>query len=131
MHRGGNTGLDQDRQVFLNIAKSILPVNKKFATAGRDEVCLDFFRSGAYFSMPREDKNHLKFTTLFFTPKSPLFAEPRHGPVFGIIKSVMGFRQFLLRGNEAVGGEWLPVCVAFNIKGMHVLRATGQITGRT
>jgi len=28
--------------------------------------------------MPREEKNHLNFTTLFFIPKSPLFAEPRH-----------------------------------------------------
>ena len=27
-------------------------------------------------------------------------------PVFGIIKSVMGFRQFLLRGFDCVGGEW-------------------------
>ena len=26
-------------------------------------------------------------------------------PVFGIIKSVMGFRQFLLRGLEKVRGE--------------------------
>ncbi len=45
-------------------------------------------------------------------------------PVFGIIKSVMGFRNFLLRGHEAVGGEWLLVCLAFNIKRMHVLRTT-------
>jgi hypothetical protein len=27
-------------------------------------------------------------------------------PVFGIIKSVMGFRQFLLRGLDNVQGEW-------------------------
>jgi hypothetical protein len=27
-------------------------------------------------------------------------------PVFGIIKSVMGFRQFLLRGLDQVRGEW-------------------------
>jgi hypothetical protein len=27
-------------------------------------------------------------------------------PVFGIIKSVMGFRQFLLRGIDRVRGEW-------------------------
>jgi transposase len=45
-------------------------------------------------------------------------------PVFGIIKSVMGFRNFLLRGHEAVEGEWLLVCLAFNIKRMHVLRST-------
>jgi hypothetical protein len=34
-------------------------------------------------------------------------------PVFGIIKSVMGFRQFMLRGLEAVKGEWDLVCISF------------------
>jgi transposase len=42
-------------------------------------------------------------------------------PVFGIIKQVMGFRQFLLRGLEAVTGEWQLVTMAFNLKRMHVL----------
>lgn len=37
-------------------------------------------------------------------------------PVFGIIKSVMGFRQFLLRGLDAVRGEWNLVTIAWNIK---------------
>lgn len=45
-------------------------------------------------------------------------------PVFGIIKSVLGFRQFLLRGMEKVRGEWNLVCVAYNLKRLHVLRAT-------
>lgn len=43
-------------------------------------------------------------------------------PVFGIIKSVMGFRQFLLRGLENVGNEWTLVCLAWNLKRMAVLR---------
>jgi transposase len=43
-------------------------------------------------------------------------------PVLGIIKSVMGFRQFLLRGLEKVTGEWSLVCLAWNIKRMAVLR---------
>jgi hypothetical protein len=43
-------------------------------------------------------------------------------PVFGIIKSVMGFRQFLLRGLEKVTGEWSLVCLAWNVKRMAVLR---------
>ncbi len=34
-------------------------------------------------------------------------------PVFGIIKEVMGFRRFMLRGFEAVTGEWTLVCIAF------------------
>jgi transposase len=42
-------------------------------------------------------------------------------PVFGIIKAVMGFRSFLLRGYEAVKGEWNLVCIAFNIKRLHIL----------
>jgi transposase len=42
-------------------------------------------------------------------------------PVFGIIKSAMGFRQFLLRGLEAVKGEWNLVCIAFNLKRLYVL----------
>ena len=42
-------------------------------------------------------------------------------PVFGIIKSVMGFRQFLLRGLDSVRGEWNLVTMAWNIKRMAVL----------
>jgi len=43
-------------------------------------------------------------------------------PVFGIIKSVMGFRQFLLRGLDAVRGEWSLVTMSWNIKRLFVLR---------
>jgi transposase len=43
-------------------------------------------------------------------------------PVFGIIKSVMGFRQFSLRGLKKVSGEWSLVCLAWNLKRMAVLR---------
>ena len=42
-------------------------------------------------------------------------------PVFGIIKAVMGFRQFLLRGLDLVSGEWDLVCIAYNIKRLHAL----------
>ena len=42
-------------------------------------------------------------------------------PVFGIIKSVMRFRQFLLRGLAAVQGEWKLVTMAWNIKRMAAL----------
>jgi transposase len=37
-------------------------------------------------------------------------------PVFGIIKSVMGFRQFLLRGRSKVSLEWTLVTLAYNFK---------------
>jgi transposase len=42
-------------------------------------------------------------------------------PVIGIIKEVMGFRQFSLRGEHAAGGEWCLVCLAFNLKRLHTL----------
>jgi transposase len=42
--------------------------------------------------------------------------------VFGIIKQVQGFRQFLLRGLDAVAGEWSLVCIGWNIKRLHALK---------
>jgi len=42
-------------------------------------------------------------------------------PVFGIIKSVMGFNQFLLRGIDNVKGEWNLVTMSWNIKRMFTL----------
>lgn len=42
-------------------------------------------------------------------------------PVIGVIKAVMGFRQFLLRGQQAVDCEWCLVCLAFNLKRFHRL----------
>jgi transposase len=43
-------------------------------------------------------------------------------PVFGIIKEVMGFRRFLLRGRTKVGLEWTLVCVSYNLKRMFTLK---------
>ena len=42
-------------------------------------------------------------------------------PVIGIIKEVLGFRQFSLRGAAAAAGEWCLVCLAFNLKRLQVL----------
>jgi len=44
-------------------------------------------------------------------------------PVIGIIKEILGFRQFSLRGLAAAAGEWCLVCLAFNLKRLHVLLA--------
>jgi hypothetical protein len=44
-------------------------------------------------------------------------------PVIGIVKEVLGFRQFSLRGLPAVTGEWCLVCLAFNLKRWHTLQA--------
>ena len=54
-----------------------------------------------------------------------LYAKRKHTPepVFGIIKSVLGFRQFLLRGLEKVKAEWTLVTLAWNMKRMFTLKA--------
>ena len=43
-------------------------------------------------------------------------------PVFGIIKEVMGFRRFSLRGRAKVSLEWTLVCVSYNLKRMFTLK---------
>ena len=44
-------------------------------------------------------------------------------PVFGIIKSVLGFRQFRLRGLDAAAGEWTLVTMAWNLKRLFNLKS--------
>jgi len=44
-------------------------------------------------------------------------------PVIGIIKETLGFRQFSLRGLLAAAGEWCLVCLAYNLKRLHILTA--------
>jgi transposase len=44
-------------------------------------------------------------------------------PVIGIIKEVLGFRQFSLRGEKAAAGEWCLVCLAFALSRLHTLLA--------
>lgn len=51
-------------------------------------------------------------------------------PVFGIIKEVLGFRRFSLRGHQKVSLEWNLVCLAYNVKRLHRLGAApngGQV----
>jgi hypothetical protein len=48
-------------------------------------------------------------------------------PVFGIIKSALGFRQFSLRGLENVRGEWSLVTMAWNLKRMFTLAPAYRI----
>lgn len=43
-------------------------------------------------------------------------------PAIGIIKEILGFRQFSLRGLFAAGGEWTLVCLAYNLKRLHTLQ---------
>jgi transposase len=44
-------------------------------------------------------------------------------PVFGIVKTVLGFNRFLLRGLENVKSEWALVTLAYNCKRMARIRA--------
>ena len=46
-------------------------------------------------------------------------------PVFGVIKSALGFRMFSLRGIELVRGEWNLVTLAYNCRRIHTLRLAG------
>ncbi len=43
-------------------------------------------------------------------------------PVFGIIKSAMGFTHFHLRGAQKVAAEWLLVALAYNCRRLHRLQ---------
>jgi len=39
-------------------------------------------------------------------------------PVFGIIKEVLGFRRFSMRGKQKAETEWSLVCLSYNLKKM-------------
>lgn len=44
-------------------------------------------------------------------------------PVFGITKSVLGFRHLHLRGLENMSTEWSLVALAYNMKRLNALNA--------
>ena len=77
---------------------------------------------------PPPPKNPTPVEAMAYRLKTPkgkkLYGLRKHmpEPVFGIIKSVLGFRQFLLRGIDQVRGEWSLVTMAWNLKRMFVLR---------
>jgi len=48
-------------------------------------------------------------------------------PVFGQIKQVRGFRQFLLRGKEKVRDEWRFICTGHNVLKLFVARNDGLV----
>jgi transposase len=52
-------------------------------------------------------------------------------PVFGQIKSGMGFRRCFYRGKKKVGSEWNVVCAAFNLKKIAALIKAGVFTNPT
>jgi len=48
-------------------------------------------------------------------------------PVFGIVKHVLGFRQFHLRGHPKVDLEWSLVCLAHNVRRLFKLSEGGLL----
>src|SRR6202035_1637550 len=89
-----------------------------------------YFRAanvGAFAAAPPAPKNPTPLEAMAHRLATPegkkLYGRRKHTPepVFGIIKSVLGFRQFLLRGLNKVRGEWSLVTMAWNMKRIFAL----------
>ena len=52
-------------------------------------------------------------------------------PVIGIIKETLGFRQFSLRGLKKATGEWLLVCMAYDLRRLCVAQASDHANDGT
>lgn len=61
---------------------------------------------------PKTPAGHTRYALRKQTPES----------VFGIIKSMMGFRQFKLRGLANAWGEWSLVTMSWNLERMFALQ---------
>lgn len=103
-----------------------------FISQGREKHNLPLKErlAGEQESLPPKEDDSLKASPLekhhhrMSTPQGKSIYKKRKSvvePVFGIIKEIMGFRRFLLRGLEQVKGEWSLVCLAYNLKRLHVL----------
>jgi len=96
-------------EVAINVSRSDSSVRERFAPA------------------PPVPDNPTPVEAMAHRLKTPegraLYALRKHTPepVFGIIKSVLGFRQFLLRGLNKVRGEWNLVTMAYNVKRLFAL----------
>lgn len=84
------------------VARCVSPKNKSGRTISRDIYAADRERFAAKMQTEQSRKTYDKRMHIAET-------------TFGIIKHVMGLRQFLLRGLEKVKIEWLWTCTAFNI----------------
>ena len=108
--------------------------NVKACEAGKVEPLIATGREGHHpslkerFAEPPPPENPTAVEAMAHRLKTPdgkkLYALRKQvpEPVFGIIKSVLGFRQFLLRGLDQVRGEWSLVTMAWNMKRIFVLR---------
>ena len=75
----------------------------------------------------RSKEKHNSYITQILDPKTDkekdIYRKRKHTvePVFGIIKEVLGFRRFSLRGEANTDNEWALVCLAYNLKRMFKL----------
>ena len=117
-----DTGYYSEKNVEASLAAGVEPL----ISIGRDAHHQDWKER---FSEPGAlPENATAVETMKHTLKTQA-GKKRYGlrkqtvePVFGIIKSVMGFRQFMMRGLKKAGHEWTLVCMAWNVKRMAVLR---------
>ena len=111
-----NTEIDEGQRLPEEIARR-QALKTKMEQAYNAQAVVDADGSqlvlSARVSQCASDRNELQAD-----PGRALYARRKQTvePVFGIIKHVMGFRQFLLRGTEKVSGEWQLVTLAYHMK---------------
>jgi transposase len=109
----------------VNVDSCVEAKIEPLLAAGRDKhhpTWEDRFTEPPPISEPASDVDRMKHQLKTIQGRA-LYALRKQTvePVFGIIKSVMRFRQFLLRGLAPVRGEWTLVTMAWNIKRMAVM----------
>lgn len=110
-----------------NVTACVVAEIEPLLAMGRDQH--HQYLSERFVDTPRTLENPTPVEAMAHRLQTPegkkLYALRKHTPepVFGIIKSVLGFRQFLLRGLDKVTGEWTLVTMAWNIKRMFALKA--------
>jgi transposase len=93
-------------------AACLSPTTKRGRTISRDAYEQTRERTAARMSEPTARQRYERRAWMAETP-------------FGILKSVMGLRQFLLRGLEKVKTEWRWAATAFNI--VKLVRGIGRL----
>ena len=76
----------------------------------------------------KSKEKHNSYLEQLLTPtddkQKEIYRKRKHTvePVFGIIKEVLGFRRFSLRGKENIDNEWGLVCLSYNVHRMFNLK---------
>ena len=110
------------------------PVHRLLADAGYcSEANLDALEAAeidAYVATGREGSQEVRMPTRPATQRMARKLKTKRGrrryrkrkhavePIFGWVKSVLGFRSFSVRGIEKVRGEWNLMCLALNLRQM-------------